>query len=187
MMKVAIACLIFMALGCARVNLQTEKPLKVDISMRVDVYQHVAKDVASIEDQIYGAKKEQKLNALFTMETAYAQDYSGEVTAAIERRKERTSRIEEYVNQGYIGENRDSLLAVMEQNVPANLKEEVTVLVQEENKDRAIIYQATAQKNGADISSVRKAFFNDHYQRAGSGAWFEVYDEAKGAYNWVRK
>lgn len=186
MMKIAIVCFVFFALGCARVNLQTEKPLKVDISMRVDVYQHVAKDVASIEDQIYGAAKEQKLNALFTIRTAYAQEHSGEVSAAIERRKERNPRIEEHVGKGYVGENRDSLLAVMEQNVPAELKEDLAALVQAENQDREIIYQATAQKNGADIASVRKAFFDDHYKRAASGTWFETYDSA-GGYRWAQK
>jgi uncharacterized protein YdbL (DUF1318 family) len=186
MMRIAIACFVFLILGCARVNLQTEKPLKVDISMRVDVYQHVAKDVASIEDQIHGGKQEQKLNSLFTVVNAYAQDYSGEVAAAIERRKERTSRIEEYVNKGYVGENKDALLTVMSQNCPAELRGDIAALVQAENGDRNIIYQSTAEKNGADIASVRKAFFDDHYKRAASGAWFEIYDSASG-YRWAQK
>jgi len=36
---------VFLTVGCAKVQVQAPKePIKVDISMRLDVYQHVEKD-----------------------------------------------------------------------------------------------------------------------------------------------
>jgi uncharacterized protein YdbL (DUF1318 family) len=154
--------------------------------MRVDVYQHVIKDVETIQDQIYG-KSEKQMNAIFTLENAYAQDYSEEISNAIARRKERMATIEEYFKQGYIGENRNAYLEVVFKAFAPDLKVEIETTLKDENSDRKIIYQATSDKNSADISEVQKIFFQDDYKRAPSGYWFEVYDKERGIYNWQKK
>ncbi len=174
-------------LSCASLNVQTKKPIKVDINMRVDVYQHVVKDVESLESQVYGEPESKQLNALFSWGYAYAAEYSPEVTNALTRRKRRAGRLEAFLKAGYIGENRDALLEVISKNIPDNLKEEVEGIVKDENADREIVYRATAEKNGITIDEVRKVFFNDHYRRAKEGYWFEVYDKDTGKYRWVRK
>ena len=187
MKRLVFLVTVFLVLGCAKVSLQTAKPLKVDISMRVDVYQHVAKDVASIEDEIYGQTPQQKLNALFNLESAYAQDYSVELSAAIERRKARMSAIDGYFSQGYIGENKDALLEIVAQDLDSATRAQAEALINEENQDREIIYRAIADKNSSDVATVKKASFEDHYKRAASGYWFQVYDESKGGYAWIKK
>jgi hypothetical protein len=49
---------VFAVMGCARVNMVAPKEaIKLDVSMRLDVYQHVAKDVDSIEDMVSGTSK----------------------------------------------------------------------------------------------------------------------------------
>ena len=53
MRKIALLLLTIIAFGCAKVQVETTKPIKVDVNMRVDVYQHVVKDVESVNDQIY--------------------------------------------------------------------------------------------------------------------------------------
>ena len=186
MRKTAVILAVLAAVGCARVNLQTSKPIKVDINMRVDVYQHVSKEAASIEDQVFGSS-EKKLNAIFSLENLYAQDYSAELNPAIERRKARSAKIEEYFGKGYIGEDKDALVEIVDTGIAGALKDEVAGAVAQENQDRDIIYHATAQNNGADISNVRKVFFEDHYKRAPSGYWFQVYDQSQGRYNWAKK
>lgn len=170
------------ACGCAKVNIATSKPLKVDINMRVDVYQHVAKDVESIEDQIYGSSKKQ-INAISFIESVYAQEGSPELNSAIQARRARAATIEDLFRKGYIGENKDAYVELRAKDGPAGIQ----TVVSEENKDRSVIYAATAQKNGADILSVQKAFFDDHYKRASAGSWFQVFDETKGAYEWKQK
>jgi uncharacterized protein YdbL (DUF1318 family) len=172
MKKVLFILLSIALFGCAKVNLQTSQPLKVDINMRVDVYQHVAKDVESIQDQIYGSTPKQ-INAIILIENAYAQEYSSQVTTAIENRKNRRITIEDYFSKGYIGETKDAHLAVRP-SVPAQLRSTVESTVNDENNDRRVIYQSIADKNGADIAQTQKVFFDDDYKRAPAGSWFEM-------------
>jgi uncharacterized protein YdbL (DUF1318 family) len=186
MRRVFFVLSILIMFGCAKVNLQTSKPIKVDISMRVDVYQHVAKDVESIQDQIYG-KSEKQMNAILFLESVYAEDNSSQLNSAIEARKARKDKISDYFNKGYIGENKDAYLEIIAKDLPSGLKSEIETVLQGENSDRDIIYQATAQKNGAGILEVRKIFFDDDYKRASSGFWFQVYSEKEGRYTWLRK
>ncbi len=41
--------------GCARVRVEAPKEaIKLDISMRLDIYQHVTKDIDAIEDIVSG-------------------------------------------------------------------------------------------------------------------------------------
>jgi len=184
MKKVIYILCIIILFGCAKVSVEATKPIKVDISMRVDIYQHVVKDVKSINDQIYGGEKD--FNAIFIFQNAYAADLSLEASQAISRRKARVSKIEEYFSKGYIGENRGALLQIRG-DVPSNIKGEVQNLINDENKDRKIIYTETANKNEADVSQITKVFFQEDYKRAPKGYWFEVYNEANGQFNWVQK
>ncbi|MFC1599192.1 DUF1318 domain-containing protein [Candidatus Omnitrophota bacterium] len=153
--------------------------------MRVDIYQHVVKDVESINDQIYG-DQEKQLNFNFLMQSAFAADSSSEAQEAISRRKSRVKTIEGYFAKGYIGENKDALLQ-MRGDVPSGLKSEVASILKEENRDRDIIYRETAQKNKANISEIRKVFFSSDLKRARGGYYFEVYSKEKGKYIWIKK
>ena len=181
--KICVIFLVFAAIGCAKVSVETKKPIKLDINMRVDIYQHVVDDVESVNDQIYGTK-ENDFNAIFIFSDAYAADLSQEAADAILRRKERTGQMEEYFSKGYIGEDRNAFLRIRE-NIPLDMKNGLEESVEEENRDRDIIYRAIAKKNNTDILEVKKIFFEDDYQRAASGGWFEVYKDGK--YIWVEK
>ena len=179
-----VAAMLF-AYGCAKVSVEAVKPIKVDINLRVDVYQHVEKDVESIEDQIYG-NKPIKVNFIFGLQSLYAQEYSQDVVDAIERRKERSKKIDEYMRKGFLGVNKNDLLQVVNP-IPPGLKGSILELVNKENSDRIIIHEAVAKKNNADISDIEKVFFKDHFDRAPKGYWFEIYDIEKGKFLWVQK
>jgi uncharacterized protein YdbL (DUF1318 family) len=153
--------------------------------MRVDVYQHVVKDVESIEDEIFG-NTSQQFNSLL-LQNVYAADYTDEVRLAIEQRKVRMPALEGYLEKGYIGENRHADLQVLEGRAPQELNDQLQKLVAEENRDRATIYQAVAQEREAQLSEVRKILFKDHYNRARAGFWFEVFDQAQGQFTWKQK
>jgi len=183
MKKVFVCLLVVAVLGCAKVNLKTSQPLKVDISMRVDVYQHVVNEVGSIEDMIYG-DKEKKLNSISLIPLVYAADPLQE---AIDRRRNRASEIEAYFSAGCLGEDRKAYLKNL--NGPASVCDQAKVSadVQNENIDRKIIYQHTANKNGVDISSVEKIAYDDHYKRAPQGHIFESFDSGSGQFKWLKK
>jgi len=185
--KIFVAFIILAAIGCARVQHRVSEPIKVDINMRVDVYQHVVEDARSIEDRIYN-EEEGDSYLIFASGFAYAAEISSvELDAAIRRRKERVVKITEYLNRGYIGENREAHLEMVVRGLPSELNKKIKRALKEENRDREIIHRATAKKRGVDVSEVRKVFFEEHYKRAPAGSWFEVYNESQGKYVWKRK
>ncbi len=52
---IIVLVMVIFALGCARVRVETPKEgIKVDISMRLDIYQHVSKDIDDIESMVSG-------------------------------------------------------------------------------------------------------------------------------------
>ena len=185
MQRMSIALLVLIALGCARLSVETAKPIKVDINMRVDIYQHVVKDVESINDEIYGTQ-EKMLNSILMMQNAYAADFSQEAQEAISNRKTRVNQIGEYLSKGYIGENKDALLEVTADAL-SSLKADIEELISKENSDRQILYAETAKKNGISVSEARKVFFEDDYRRAPAGSLFQVYDRSSGKFVWTRK
>lgn len=107
---VSVLC-VFLALGCARVMVETPKePIKIDVSMRVDIYQHIQNDIDAIEGVVSGSQtqaqtpdKHSKLN--FFIGTAFAQDdLDPAVKEAALRRKARLSALQSLMSQGAIGE-----------------------------------------------------------------------------------
>lgn len=186
MRNLVILLFLLGAAGCAKLSVETAKPIKVDISMRLDIYQHVAKDVESINDQIYG-KAGKQMNFIFGLKEVYAADKAGSVESAIHNMRGRVNSVEEYLSKGYIGENSNALLEIVDKNLSPEMRGSIEKLISQENQDRKVIYEYTAQKNGAGLYQVEKVFFQDHYKRAPIGSWFEVYSEKSGKYKWVRK
>ena len=141
------------AIGCARVEVQAPKdPIKMDIAMRLDVYQHVVKDIDEIENIVSGGSPAVKqLSGLF-IATAYADDLPPAAREAALRRRDRKGALDSYKSQGVIGENASGLVEVKSANGEAQS------LVQAENSDRMIIYQAIAQKNGTSVESVQEVY-----------------------------
>lgn len=170
--------LILIVLGCAKVSLQTSEPIKVDINMRLDIYQHAVDEVDSIEDQIYGGNGSISFKFPSIMRYAYAAD---DQQAVIARRKARATKIEALFASGKIGEDKDALLKVLDKSLSmADQK-----LVKAENKDRESIYMATAKKMDISDKQMIKIFFDDHYKRAKKGYMFEI--KVNGNYEWKKK
>jgi len=165
MKKVAAFVCMVACIGCAKVSIETTKPIKLDITMRLDVYQHAAKEAASIEDQIYG-KAPKQVSFDLLMASAYAEEG---LDAAIEGRKGRASHVESYFVSGEIGENSQALLVALS-GASADAKKVVAA----ENADREIIYKATAAKMGISMDAMRKIFFDDQKKRAPAGANFDA-------------
>jgi hypothetical protein len=109
---------IFLILGCATVKVQGPKdPIKVDITMRLDVYQHVQKDIDSIESIVTGTDKGQEAavqqSFLYSfIDTAYAQELSPQVEQAALRRKDRRGELIALEQAGEVGETYLGLVAI---------------------------------------------------------------------------
>jgi len=152
---------VLVSLGCARVRVEAPKePIKVDISMRLDVYQHVEKDIDAIEDIVSGNKPKPQSkfqNNLFGLivTEAYAADLSPEVEQAALRRRDRKAQLAGWQARGVVGENNTGLAEVRD---ALKADGSVAPLVSAENSDRMAIYQAVAAKNGTSVEEVQKLY-----------------------------
>jgi len=182
---------IIFAFGCARVMVETPKePIKVDISMRLDVYQHIERDIDAIEDIVSGAQKNtnsqnKESRFKYLIPSAYAQEgLSPEVEEAALRRRQRHAELASWQKKGIIGENHLGLLEIRDsQDIDSSLRQ----LVKAENADRMVIYKAVAQKNNAPVHEVQKIYAKRLQDDAPAGTEIEVFNENSGIYEWEIK
>ncbi len=162
-------------LGCARVSVQGSKePIKLDISMRLDIYQHVKNDIDNIENMVSGSKEQAKPKDKQSflgrfISYAYAQEGLGaEVEEAAMRRKGRYSQIAAAESRGAVGEDRFGMVQV--RNGDSNLQG----MVSQENQDRMTIYRAVARKNGASLEEVQRLYAKRLQSDAPAGTPIEL-------------
>lgn len=178
-------------LGCARVRVEGSKePIKVDISMRLDVYQHVQKDISAIEDIVSGsggstqpADKQSLLD--YFVSRAYAQEeLDPQVEQAALRRKARRDEIASWQEKRVIGEDRAGLLQV---RIPEASNPSLEQLVEAENADRMTIYNALAKKNQTSVETIQELYAQRLQKDAPPGTPVEVVNAASGTYEWLLK
>lgn len=174
-------------LGCARVSVQgTKEPIKVDIAMRLDIYQHVEKDIDAIEGIVSGAKEKSKPadNQSFLgffVSTAHAQEsLSPEVEQAALRRKDRVDTLRALEATGAIGENKSGMVEA--RNSSGNAQ-----LITAENSDRMIIYKSLAVKNGTSVDEIGQLYAKRLRNDAPAGTPVEIVNDTTGAYEWKVK
>jgi uncharacterized protein YdbL (DUF1318 family) len=179
---------IIFGLGCARVRVEAPKdPIKVDISMRLDVYQHVAKDIDDIENIVSGgqgapAAKGPQSRLSFFVGTAFAEGgLDPQVEQAALRRRDRKPELDSWEAKGVIGENKSGLV-----EIKGVAEAGASALGQAENADRMTIYQSIAQKNGTSVEEVQKLYAKRLQNDAPAGTPIEVANES-GSYGWKTK
>ena len=177
--------------GCARVRVEAPKePIKLDISMRLDIYQHVAKDIDAIEDIVSGngskpAKGKQGSMLDLFVKDAYAQEsLSPEVEQAAYNRRDRKPELVSWEEKGVIGENK---LGLVEARDSGRADSMVNSLINAENSDRMVIYKAIANKNGISVEEVQKIYAKKLQDGADSGTPIESLNESNGQYEWKIK
>lgn len=162
---ITLAAVVFV-IGCAKLSVQgTKEPIKVDISMRLDVYQHVEKDIDAIEGIVSGEKgkneDKDKLNdkqsfLRIFISNAYAQEGLGlDVEQAALRRKNRVDELYALESKGIIGENKSGMVELRDSSAGGG---SVDQLISAENSDRMVIYQSVAGKNNTSLEDVRRIY-----------------------------
>jgi uncharacterized protein YdbL (DUF1318 family) len=182
---------VIFGLGCARVRVEAPKePIKVDISMRLDIYQHIQKDIDAIESIVSGSQtKSKKGNNQswlgYFVSTAFAEEVlNPEVEQAALRRRERISDLNNRQSEGVIGENKSGLVEIRALEKTDSALE---ALVKAENSDRMIIYEAVAKKNNTSVEEVQKLYAQRLKKDAPAGTPIEVLNEVTGKYEWKVK
>ncbi len=137
------------------VNLATSEPLKVDIKVDLNVYQHS------------------------TPEAAAKADAADEAQEQIEKRKyNRTAELQELKNQRYVAETHRGVL-LLRQQPAGSYGEYVKKVVEDENIDRMKLMTAEASKARRELHEVMKEQFAATVQNAYPGEWIEVPDPVK--------
>ena len=143
---IALGCLS----GCApTVNLATPQPIKVDVGVRLDVYQKTAPTKA---------KEEQS---------------SLEIAAA---RRLRSGEIQQLKSAHIIGEDRDGYLDMRNPPKDPTYLAYAQGVVQAENTDRSYLYLANAQTKNEPMELVGSDYAKLWRDRAFPGEWVQKED-----------
>ena len=183
-MVLAAILVVFFGTGCMSMQVKAPKePIKVDITMRLDVYQHVVSDIDNIENIVSGkteAKPKDGMKLNFLMVNAYADEgLSPGVEQAALRRKDRYAELTSLESKGVIGENKMGMVESKNSSAPAGL-------ISAENADRMTIYKALSQKNGAPLEDIQKLYAQRLQNDAPAGTPIEALTSSN-SYEWKVK
>lgn len=185
-----ILCIIFV-ISCARLRVEAPRePIKVDVSMRLDIYQHVVNDINNIEDIVSGSgkktglKDKESLLNCFVNNAYAAQPLEPEVENAALRRKDRKLELASWQSKGVAGENSKGLLEIKDTKNANYLLEE---LIKAENNDRMIIYKSLAQKNDISLEEMQSLYAKRLQDDAPSGTPIELLNDNTGESKWEFK
>jgi uncharacterized protein YdbL (DUF1318 family) len=148
--------------GCSApsVNLSTPEPIKVDISMRLDVYQYNSSTNSAKPTPQPSANPES-------------------------RRRNRMADIQEFKNARIIGEGRDGLV-VIRANPEGDYGDYVRKTVSEENTDRMELMKLLADQQKTSLPEIQKQQADLWRKRSFKGELIEI-PEPDGAWVWVPK
>lgn len=156
------ATALFLA-ACAgpTVNLATPQPIKVDIAMRLDVYQH--------------AKEASKKSTPTSTPSA----------DPAEARRNRMADIQTFKNSRLVGEGRDALLAIRVET-PGDYGDFIRKTVDAENADRMALMKSDAEKQKTSLPQIQTKQASLAAKLAFKGEWIEVI-KADGSAEWIQK
>lgn len=157
--------------GCSAptVNLATSEPIKVDINMRLDVYQY---------GQTGGAQK------------PAGQTSTSNPTPKTSR-DNRMADIQIFKNNQLVGEGHEGMLVVRWDVVSKeneDYRKYIRQTVEAENDDRMTMMKAQADKDKISLPEVQSKQAEIWRNRAFKGEWIEVpIPENPGKWQWVQK
>ncbi|MFZ4776154.1 MAG: DUF1318 domain-containing protein [Terrimicrobiaceae bacterium] len=153
-----------LATGCSvpTVNLSTAEPIKVDIAMRLDVYQH-SKETAAAKTGVTAIPASEP-------ET---------------RRRNRMADIQNFKNSRLIGENRDGLVTVRV-DTPGEEGDYVRKTVSAENEDRMALMKTAAERDKKSLPALQAEQASLWQKRSFEGELIEV-SKPDGTFEWTEK
>ena len=142
------------------INLSTPEPIKLDIAMRLDVYQH--------------SKESQKSTTL----------PAASVDPAAARRN-RMADIQTFKDSRLVGEGCDSLLSIRVET-PGDYGDYIRKAVSAENEDRMALMKSEADKQKIPLTQIQKKQAEISRKMAFKGEWIEIQNSG-GSTLWVQK
>lgn len=142
------------------VNLETPEPIKIDITMKVEV--------KKVDDLL--EDEEVPLN----------------LQAARKRIDDRAEEIQTLKNSRIVGENHEGLLEI--RSPPAgDYGDYVEKTVKAENVDRRFLMASAADEDGEVIEDVKRRKWEQRTSASFEDEWIEVEGDEPGTYRWEKK
>ena len=146
-----MSILVFALTGCApTINLATPEPVKVDVAIRLDVYQKTNPGEAK-----------QELSSI----------------EIVKNRRLREGEVQGLKNNGIVGEDRDGYLSLRvdlkDPKYDAKYVTYVEGIIAAENADRAYIYLANAQSQNKPLEMIETEYARLWRERAFPGEWVQ--------------
>ena len=143
--RLVVALLLVLAACNPTVRVATPEPLKVDVDMRVDIYQHATSDAPA----------------------------NGPDAEAQDRRRARMAEIQNLKNTRIVGENRRGLLSLV-QAQSGEYGDYVRRTLEAENADRLALMKQLAAERRVPMADIETEQANLWRERAFPGEWIEV-------------
>jgi uncharacterized protein YdbL (DUF1318 family) len=151
--------------GCKAptVNLATSDPIKVDINMRLDVYQY---------------------SSPTTKKAAGPQATPAAVTPEA-RRRNRMADIQQFKNERLVGEGHEGLLVILKKP-EGEYGDYLRVAVEEENADRMDLMKSLAEGEKTSLPEIQAKQAELWRNRSFKGEWIET-QTIDGSWKWMQK
>jgi len=162
-----LALLLWICAGCSGfpVNVRTPQPLQVDVTMRVDIFQHKTE----------GAQETQ----------AAAPEADAGTSDDEVRRRARMGEVQTGKNSRLLGEDRYGLITIL-RLPPGEYGKRVEALVAAENADREALMKAEAVSRRVPLATVEAERAAEWRSRAFPGEWIEEQQGDK-SWRWIQK
>lgn len=162
--------------GCAApsVNLTTPEPIKIDIGMRLDVYQHA--DPNAVAAAAAAAKVKP---AVATPTPAASAD-------PIASQKARAVEIQNFKNSRWVGEGHEGELIILGSLPAGDEGEYIRKVVQQENLDRKRIMRDQSETQKKNRTEIQAQYAEEWRNRSFAGEYIEV-KQPDGTYKMVQK
>ncbi len=158
----------FVACGCIvtgcrlmTVNVATPEPIKLDVSMRLDVYQF-----RPDED---GKPSEAQLS----------------YEEAVVRQRNRMAEVQNLRNNRLVGEDHRGLLHLREKP-PGDWGRHAEETAKNENEDRIIIMRHEAKESNKQVHEIEATRWKANIEKAFKGEWIEVPGDKPNTYKWIQ-
>jgi len=143
------------------VNLGTPEPIKVDVNVRLNVYQYKGEEPAAPNAE----------------EKSYEE--------AVERQRNRMSEVQQLKDNRFVGEDHRSLLHL--RTKPAgDWGNYVEKTVKEENEDRMILMRRAAKDSNRALHEVQDEQWKLRADKAFKGEWIEVPGDKPDTFKWAQ-
>ncbi|CAN5835048.1 hypothetical protein BH11VER1_BH11VER1_05070 [soil metagenome] len=156
------ACLFFVsACKSFKVNLSSPDPIKVDVNMRLDVYQYKGDEPGKAD----------------AAQISYEE--------AVARQRNRMAEVQKLKDNRLVGEDHRGLLHLREKP-GGEWGTYVERTVSTENEDRTLLMRHAAQEGNRALHEVQDEQWKLRTDKAFKGEWIEVPDEKDKSYKWIQ-